>query len=97
MNESEADRAEDELEQIKEFVQALAEAHRAKSPQAQQYFETVSKMAADSNAPQHYRELGSVLKKYMGGVKNPDLSGLPKELAEIVQKAIQEGNAKDEG
>lgn len=97
MNESEADKAEDELEQIKEFVQALAEAHRAKSPQAQQYFETVSKMAADSNAPQHYRELGSVLKKYMGGVKNPDLSGLPKELAEIVQKAIQEGNAKDEG
>lgn len=87
MNEGET-AGENELEQISKFVQALVEAHRSKSPEAQQYFETVSKMAADSNGPQHYRELGSVLKKYMSGVKNPDLSGLPKELAEIVQKAL---------
>jgi hypothetical protein len=48
-------------------------------------------MAVDTNAPPHYQELGNVLKKYMSGVKNPDLSKLPKEIAEIVQKAIQEG------
>ncbi|MFZ5885310.1 MAG: tetratricopeptide repeat protein, partial [Chloroflexota bacterium] len=89
MNGREGGKAEDELEQIKEFVEGLAQAHRAKSPEAQKYFEAVSKMAADPNAPPHYRELGKVLQKYMGGVKNPDLSGLPGEIAAIVQKALE--------
>ncbi|MEW6285485.1 MAG: tetratricopeptide repeat protein, partial [Chloroflexota bacterium] len=80
---------ESELEKIREFVQGLAQAHRKKSPEAQKYFEAVSKMAADPNAPPHYRELGKVLQKYMGGVKNPDLSGLPGEIAAIVQKALE--------
>ncbi len=47
---------ENELEQIREFVQELVQAHRSKSPQAGKYFEVVSKMAADPNAPPHYRE-----------------------------------------
>lgn len=80
-----------ELEQVREFVQGLVQAVREKSPEAQKYFENVSKMAVDPKAPPHYQELGNVLKKYMSGVKNPDLSALPKEIAEIVQKAIQEG------
>jgi len=54
----------------------------------QEYFEAVSKMAANPGAPPHYRELGRVLQKYMSGVKNPDLSGLPDEIADIVKKAL---------
>jgi len=80
-----------ELEQIEEFVQMIARAVQEKSAEAPKLFDAVSKMAVDSNAPPHYRELGSVLKKYMSGVKNPELSKLPKEIAEIVRKAIQEG------
>jgi len=48
---------------------------------AQKYFESVSKMAVDSKAPPEYRELGKVLQQYMSGNKQPDLSGLPQELA----------------
>lgn len=63
---------------------------REKSPEASKLFESVSKMAVDPKAPSHYQELGRVLQKFMSGVKNPDLSSLPKEFAEIVQKALQE-------
>ncbi len=77
-----------ELEQIEEFVQMIARAVQEKSAEAPKLFDAVSKMAVDSNAPPHYRELGSVLKKYMSGIKNPDLSKLPKEFAEIVRKAL---------
>jgi hypothetical protein len=51
-----------------------------------------SKMAIYPKVPPHYQELGNVLKQYMSGIRNPDLSNLPKEFAEIVGKAIQ-GNA----
>ncbi|HMN00569.1 MAG TPA: hypothetical protein PKC99_16295, partial [Anaerolineales bacterium] len=83
--------AEDELGQLRDFVQGLVKAARERSPDAQKYFEAVSKMAVDSNAPPQYQELGSVLKKYMSGIRNPDLSKLPKEIAEIVQKALEGG------
>ena len=79
-----------ELEQIRRFVTGLVNAVQEKSPEAQKYFESVSKMAVDPKAPPHYQALGHVLRKYMSGVKNPDLSGLPKEIAEIVQKEIWE-------
>jgi hypothetical protein len=77
-----------ETEQIRRFVTGLAEAHRSKSPEAGKYFESVSKMAGDPKAPPKLRELGKVLREYMAGAKNPDLSKLPKELAEIVREAI---------
>jgi len=56
--------AQGELEQISGFVQDLVQAVRQKSPEAQKYFENVSKMAVDPKAPPHYQELGNVLKKY---------------------------------
>lgn len=83
--------AEDELGQLRDFVQGLVKAARERSPDAQKYFEAVSKMAVDSDMPPHFQELGNVLKKYMSGIRNPDLSKLPKEIAEIVQKALEGG------
>ncbi|MCQ3945465.1 MAG: hypothetical protein DPW21_02080, partial [Anaerolineae bacterium] len=83
--------AEDELGQLRDFVQGLVKAARERSPEAQKYFEAVSKMAVDSDMPPHFQELGNVLKKYMSGIRNPDLSKLPKEIAEIVQKALEGG------
>jgi hypothetical protein len=77
-----------ELEQIRRFVRGLAQAAREKSPEAQKYFESVSKMAADPKAPPHYQELGKVLREYMAGVKNPDLSRLPGEVGGILKDEL---------
>ena len=60
-----------------------------KSADAPKVYETVSKLAADPEVPPEYRELGKVLQKYMGDVKNPNLSNLPEKLAEIVRKALE--------
>jgi len=79
---------ESELEKIGQFVFALVQAVREKSPEAGKYFEAVSRMAVNSEAGPHYQELGYVLKKFMSGVRNPDLSKLPKEIAAIVQMAL---------
>jgi hypothetical protein len=84
-----------QLEQIRRFVSSLVKAVREKSEDAQKYFESVSKMAVNPEASPELQELGRVLQKYMSGIKNPDLSGLPQELAEIVKK--EWGKGKDEG
>jgi len=43
----------------------------------------------DANAPPHYRELGKALRQYMSGIKTPDLSALPEELAKIVKEELE--------
>ena len=63
---------------------------RSNSAEAGKYFESVSKMVVDLNVPSHYRELGKVLQRVMSGVKNPDLSDLTGEFAEIVREALKE-------
>jgi hypothetical protein len=45
-------------------------------------------MAADSSVPAEVRELGRVLQRIMIGDKNVDLSSLPREWAEAVEKAL---------
>ena len=77
-----------ELEQIRRFVGGLVQAVREKSPEAQRYFETVSKMAVDPKAPPPYQELGRVLQKVMSGIASPDLSALPAEWAQVVREAL---------
>jgi hypothetical protein len=86
----EKDESPSEMDQITQFVHLVVRVVREKSPEAPKVFEAVSKMAADPSAPPHFRELGDVLKKYMSGVRDPDLSGLPKEIAQLVQKAFEE-------
>jgi tetratricopeptide (TPR) repeat protein len=77
-----------EVEQIRRFVVGLAKAVNEKKPEAEKYFEAVSKMTVDPNAPPHYQELGKVLQKYMSGIKSPDLSALPEEIAKIVKDEL---------
>jgi hypothetical protein len=64
-----------------------------KDPDASRLFEAVSKMAADPDAPSHYRELGRVLQSFMSGVKHPDLSRLPEELARMVREELEGGGS----
>jgi hypothetical protein len=48
-------------------------------------------MAADADASPQYRELGRVLQSYVSGVKHPDLSRLPEELARMVRVELEGG------
>ncbi len=85
---------ESEVEQIRGFVRGLVHAMREKSPDAEKYFQSVSKMAIDPQAPSHVQELGKVLQRLMSGIKNPDLSALTEEIRKIVEEEI---GGKDEG
>ncbi|NOH03089.1 MAG: hypothetical protein HND47_14585 [Chloroflexi bacterium] len=48
-------------------------------------FVEVQKMAAVSSAPKILQELGRVLTQIMAGVKDVDLSSLPREWAELIK------------
>jgi hypothetical protein len=59
-------------------------------PEAEEYFKSAQKMAADSSVPAEMRELGRVLSRIMVGGTKVDLSGLMEEMREAVEKAIRE-------
>jgi len=63
----------------------------AKYPQgeAEQYFKSAQKMAADASVPAEMRELGRVLTRIMAGDTQVDLSALRSELREAVEMAMK--------
>ncbi len=63
---------------------------REKRPEAEGYFKSAQKMAADASAPKELQELGRALQRIMIGDRNVDLSSLPREWAEAVRKAMEE-------
>ncbi|OQY88393.1 MAG: hypothetical protein B6D38_08480 [Anaerolineae bacterium UTCFX1] len=69
-----------------QFIAGAIQSAREKRPEAEQYFNAAQKMAADSSAPREVQELGKVLQRIMLGDKNMDLSGLPKEWVEVIEK-----------
>ena len=62
---------------------------REKRPEAEEYFKSAQKMAADSSVPAEMPELGRVLTRIMAGDMNADLSALTSELREAVEKAMK--------
>ena len=78
---------------LEQFIQMCVSAYRAKKPEAAQLFEAARKMAGDPNALPEYQMLGKVLQKIMLGEKNPDLSGLPEELAQVVREALGDSSS----
>lgn len=60
-----------------------------KRPEAEEYYKSAQKMAADANAPAEIRELGRVLVRIMAGDTKVDLSGLPARLAETVSNNMK--------
>ncbi|MBE0671409.1 MAG: tetratricopeptide repeat protein [Anaerolineales bacterium] len=85
---NEVESEEDELEKVKRFVHVVIQSAFKKSSEAGKYFQSVSKMAMDSNTPPEYQELGKVLRNYMAGLKNPDLSRLTEEIRQIVEDEL---------
>ena len=71
---------------VEQFIAGAIQSAREKRPEAEQYFNAAQKMAADSSAPREVQELGKVLQRIMLGDKNVDLSGLPKEWVEVIEK-----------
>ncbi len=83
-------RGENEGMTVEQFIAGAIQSAREKRPEAEEYFKSARKMAADSSAPAEMRELGRVLQRIMLGDKNVDLSSLPREWAELVRKTIHE-------
>lgn len=73
-----------------QFIAGAIQSAREKRPDAEQYFNAAQKMAVDSSAPREVQELGKVLKQIMAGMKDVDLSGLPEEWREMVERAVHE-------
>ena len=71
-----------------QFISGTIQSAREKRPEVEEYFKSAQKMAADSSVPAEMRELGRVLQRIMIGDKNADLSSLPKEWAEAVERAM---------
>ena len=72
-----------------QFITGAIQCVRGKRPEAEGYFKSTQKMAADSSAPKEVQELGRVLSRIMIGDKNVDLSGLPEEWAEAVRDGLK--------
>ena len=75
---------------IEQFIAGAIQSAREKRPEAEEYFKSAQKMAADSSAPKEVHELGKVLQRIMAGGKNVDLSSLPREMAEWIHAALQQ-------
>lgn len=71
-----------------QFIVGAIQSVREKRPEAEQYFKEAQRMAVASNAPAELQALSKVLLRIMIGEKNVDLSVLPTELREMVEKAL---------
>ncbi|MEK6753326.1 MAG: tetratricopeptide repeat protein [Chloroflexota bacterium] len=74
-----------------QFIAGAIQSAREKRPEAEEYFKSAQKMAADSSVPAEMRELGRVLQRIMIGDRYVDLSSLPREWVEIIQRMKDEG------
>jgi hypothetical protein len=68
-----------------QFIAGAIQSAREKRPEAEEYFKSAQKMAADSSVPAEMRELGRVLQRIMIGDRNVDLSSLPREWGELIK------------
>ena len=75
---------------VEDLIRNTVQAARAKSSQAEGYYDAFSKMAVDSEAPPPLQALAGVMRRVLTGNFDPDLSGLPPELAEVVKQALEE-------
>ncbi|MEO7863435.1 MAG: tetratricopeptide repeat protein [Nitrospirales bacterium] len=74
---------------VQEFVRAAIDAARTKKPEATEYFEAASKMERDQNIPEELQAVGKVLRDYLAGIKNPDLSRLREDFAQLIKEELE--------
>jgi tetratricopeptide (TPR) repeat protein len=70
---------------VEQFIARAIQSAREKRPEAENYFKSAQKMAADSSVPAEIRELGRVLSRILVGDTKVDLSSLPREWAELIK------------
>jgi len=73
---------------ITDFIVRVIAAYKSKSPDAQEYFNTTSKMASNLDAPAELQELGKVLQRILCGDRHPNLSSLPLSWANAVEAEL---------
>jgi len=69
-----------------QFIAGAIQSARERRPEAEEYFKSAQKMAADSSVPAEMRELGRVLSRILAGDTNADLSGLREEWREMIER-----------
>ncbi len=74
-----------------QFIAGAIRSAREKRPEAEEYFKEAQRLASDSNAPKEVQELGRVIQRVMLGARNVDLSSLPREWGEAIERLKDEG------
>jgi tetratricopeptide (TPR) repeat protein len=74
---------------IPELIETVIGAVLNQDSRAAQHFETISKIVSDPDVSDNFRELTKVLQKILVGIKNPDLSQLPEEIASLVRENLE--------
>jgi len=80
------------LVSLEDFIQMVTRACKPDAPAglAEQMRTATRGMATQPNAPPELRELGRVLNQILSGERNPDLSALHPQLAEVVRGMLRE-------
>ena len=71
-----------------QFIAGAIQSAREKRPEAEGYFKSAQKMAADASVPAEMRELGRVIQRVMLGDRNVDLSSLPREWVDLITNLL---------
>jgi len=74
---------------VQDFIRGAIEAARTKKPEAAEYFEAASNMGRDQSISEELQEVGKVLREYLAGVKNPDLSRLREDFAQLIKDELE--------
>jgi hypothetical protein len=83
---------DDKMVSLEDFIQLVTRACKPDAPAglAEQMHGATRGMATQSNLAPELRELGRVLNRILSGERNPDLTALHPQLAEVVRKMLEE-------
>ncbi len=76
---------------VEQFIAGAIQFAREKRPEAEEDFKSAQKMAAVSSVPAEMRELGRIIQRVMLGDRNVDVSSLPREWVEMIERMKGEG------
>jgi tetratricopeptide (TPR) repeat protein len=74
---------------VREFVRDAIKSAKTRDFNAEYFFNETAKMEKDLDSPSELQEIGKVLHQILAGIKNPDLSGLPKHVAEFINRELE--------
>ena len=74
---------------VEDFIQMVVQVTKEKSEKTKEVFKVCGQLASDENQPAEVQVLGKVLQKVLMGEKQPSLSGLPDEWAQLIEENLK--------